>query len=49
MVEEDIHHLVVCDPDMWAAIQADPGALARFFNHFFFLSDIGWFGLIFEY
>ena len=27
----------------------DPGALARFFNHFFFLSDIGWFGLIFEY
>lgn len=27
----------------------DPGALARFFNHFFFLSDISWLGVVFEY
>ena len=27
----------------------DPAAMAQFFNHFFFLSDIGWLGVVFEY
>jgi hypothetical protein len=27
----------------------DPAALARFFNHFFFLSDVSWLGVVFEY
>ncbi len=42
------------DPGRWllgagTISPIDPGALARFFNHFFFLSDIGWLGVIFEY